>query len=259
MDAKCQDNRHVLNSLYLKLKDYQSIFLTVEDLKLLGVEASRVGIFNEQLQFDPCFFRPHPERVLHKYPLGRNDIERLDSPPTLYDFLNEAKKFSTDEKEQLTIAKSSHKAHYEDSTHCGCDSIALDAYEHVDSHLTRPRRRNPDDEKFRDWFHLESLTDFEYFDWEKGLKKGDPLPIQISPRDMYWVVKSAYRPWDNGNRAKPHCIINVLSTAYASEEDQSLTLHELKAIVNVMLPPSGSWPIPYSRYPSPFAHFIQWV
>jgi hypothetical protein len=137
MDAKCQGKRHVLNSFYLKLKDCQSIFFTVEDLRLLGVKASQVGISNEQLQFDPCFFRPHPERVLHKYPLGRNNIERLDSPPTLDDFLDKAKEFSTDEKEQLTIAKSSHKAHYEDSTHCGCDYIALDAYEHVYSHLTR--------------------------------------------------------------------------------------------------------------------------
>lgn len=165
MDAKSQDKGHVLNSLYLKLKDYQSIFLTVEDLELLGVKASQVEISDGQLQFDPCFFQPRPEKVLDKYPIGNpKDIAMLDCPPTLGNFLDEAKELSADEKEQLTIAKSRHKAYYEEFTRCGCYDNALEVYRYVDSQLTQLRRRNPNDANFRDWFYLISLTDLEYFE-----------------------------------------------------------------------------------------------
>ncbi|OQE13165.1 hypothetical protein PENFLA_c053G09807 [Penicillium flavigenum] len=237
VNGKYQDKRHVLNSLYLKLKDYQSIFLTVEDLKLLGVEASQVGISDRQLQFDPCFFRPHSEKVLHKYPIRTpQDIAKLGNSATLDDFVDEAKESSTDEKEQLTIAKSRLKAYYEESACFWCYDNALEVPEYVDSQLTQPRKRNPNDEDYQDWFYLFSLTDLELFDWAKGWKKGDPLPWELFTPNVHWRVHRAYRHWDNGNRAKPHCILEIVSDAYASDEDQCLTIHELRAIVNLMLP-----------------------
>ena len=69
----------------------------------------------------------------------------------------------------------------------------------------------------------------------KGWKKGDPVPCQVYPPGFHWQVQCAYRPRDNGNRAKPHFIIEVVSDAYASAEDQSLTIQKLRAIVNLML------------------------
>ncbi|KAJ5415280.1 hypothetical protein N7465_003975 [Penicillium sp. CMV-2018d] len=238
MRTKSQAKRHVLNSLYLILKDYQSIFLTIEELNLLGVKASQVDVSDERLQFDPCFFEPYPEKkILHKYRMVTpRTIEKLDDPPTLDDFLEEAKKSSADEKEQLAIAKSRHKAYYAESTRDGCYDNALEVHRHLDLHLDPMRTTNADANYTEDRFYLFQLTDLEIFDETKGWKKGDPMTCQVYPPGFHWQVPCAYRPRDNGNRAKPHFIIEVVSDAYASAEDQSLTLNELRAIVNLMLP-----------------------
>ncbi|CAI7619932.1 unnamed protein product [Penicillium viridicatum] len=238
MGIESQEKYHVLNSLYLKLKDYQSIFLTIEELTLLGVKASQVDVSDERLQFDPCFFEPYPEKnILHKYRMVTpRTIEKLDDPPTLDDFLEEAKKFSADEKEQLAIAKSRHKAYYAESTRDGCYDNALEVHRHLGLHLNPMRTTNADANYTEVRLYLIRLTDLETFDETKGWKKGDPMTCQVYPPGFHWQVPCAYRPRDNGNCAKPHFIIEVVSDAYASAEDQSLTIQELRAIVNLMLP-----------------------
>lgn len=59
-----------LKQLYQQVESYRSVFLSPEDLQALGIQASQVDITEDgALQFNPCLFRPHPERVLEKYPL----------------------------------------------------------------------------------------------------------------------------------------------------------------------------------------------
>ncbi|KAJ5699758.1 hypothetical protein N7536_002771 [Penicillium majusculum] len=90
------------------------------------------------------------------------DIDELDDPPTLDDFLEEAKRFSADEKEQLAIAKPRHKAYYAESTRAGCYDNALET-------LTMWRTR----------FYLHQLTDLECFDEAKGWRRGDLMPHEF--------------------------------------------------------------------------------
>lgn len=72
------------------------------------------------------------------------DIDELDDPPTLDDFLEEAKRFSADEKEQLAIAKPRHKAYYVESTRAGYYDNALEVERHIDGHLGHIRTTNAD-------------------------------------------------------------------------------------------------------------------
>lgn len=65
----------------------------------------------------------------------------------------------------------------------------------------------------------------------QGWKRGDPILHELFTLNVLWKVEYAYRPRDNGNRGKPHFIMEVISHAYASAEDQSLTIHKLRDIV----------------------------
>lgn len=67
--AKAQRDQR-LKQLYDQVDDYGFVFLSPEDLQVCGIQASQVDITEDgTLLFNPCFFRPHPERVLEKYPL----------------------------------------------------------------------------------------------------------------------------------------------------------------------------------------------
>lgn len=61
-------------------------------LALRGIEARQVETTGEgNLQFEPCYFEPHPEKVLPEYPINvaanMYDVRRLDCFPTLEDAL----------------------------------------------------------------------------------------------------------------------------------------------------------------------------
>lgn len=101
------------------------------------------------------------------------------------------------------------------------------------------------------------------------------MPHEFFTPNVLWKVHCAYRPRDNGNRAKPHFIMEVISDAYARAKDQSLTIHKLRAIVNLMLPrvvrgryctadihpvslSLGRMASGYANIWLAFAHFIHW-
>lgn len=85
-------NRDIIWEIFRKIEDCQSIFLSPSDLQAFGVEASQVGISNDTLQFEPCFFNPHPVGIFQKYPIDMNfesyNPGRLEYVPTLQDALN---------------------------------------------------------------------------------------------------------------------------------------------------------------------------
>lgn len=67
--AKAQRDQR-LKQLYDQVDNYESVFLSPKDLQACGIQASKVDITDDgTLLFNPCFFQPHPERVLEKYPL----------------------------------------------------------------------------------------------------------------------------------------------------------------------------------------------
>jgi hypothetical protein len=60
-----------LKSLFQRLEDLEPDFPSPEDLQGLGIQTFEVPFDpdEETLKFDPCFFRPHPDKLLEKYPI----------------------------------------------------------------------------------------------------------------------------------------------------------------------------------------------
>ncbi|OQE14761.1 hypothetical protein PENFLA_c035G10519 [Penicillium flavigenum] len=60
-----------LRSLFQRLKDLEPDFPSPEDLQGLGIQTFEVPFDpdEETLKFNPCFFRPHPDKLLEKYPI----------------------------------------------------------------------------------------------------------------------------------------------------------------------------------------------
>lgn len=85
MHARTKPTRHpVLTLLYRRLKDHESFILSPSNLQDLGIQASQVDVTDDGiLQFQPCFFRPYPERVLQLYPLDTSAM--TEGLPELYD------------------------------------------------------------------------------------------------------------------------------------------------------------------------------
>lgn len=82
MDAQTLIRRHdVLKNLHQQVNDCESFFLSPSNLQGFGIRAYQVGITDDGvLQFHPCFFLPHPERVLQKYPIDTSQISVDDCP-----------------------------------------------------------------------------------------------------------------------------------------------------------------------------------
>jgi len=79
MEVKAQRDE-TLKQLYQQVQNSGSVFLSPEDLQTFGIQASEVGIIEDgTLQFNPCFFRPYPERVLEKYPIDPQELPSIDT------------------------------------------------------------------------------------------------------------------------------------------------------------------------------------
>ena len=95
--AETQAQPHAfLRSLVQQARDLEPDFLSPEDFQRLGVQAFQVSLapeHDEGLQFDPCFFRPHPDKLFEKYPVY---IYHLEEDPqdiqftTFNDYLQNA-------------------------------------------------------------------------------------------------------------------------------------------------------------------------
>lgn len=63
-----------LQALLEELYDFESLFLSPDDLEMLDVQASQVSLTSEnELSFNPCFFRPQPDGLFEKYPLDEEE------------------------------------------------------------------------------------------------------------------------------------------------------------------------------------------
>lgn len=93
MDPKApQESRKSLTVIWRQVEGCHSTFLSPSDLRAFGIETRQVETTGDgALQLEPCYFVPHPEEVLRKYPtnydINGNDVRRLDGIPTLEDAL----------------------------------------------------------------------------------------------------------------------------------------------------------------------------
>ncbi|KAJ5188190.1 hypothetical protein N7491_004514 [Penicillium cf. griseofulvum] len=69
MDPETQEPHGFLKRLYQRVEAFEANHPLHDDLQWLGIQVSQVATVNETILFDPCFFRPHPERLLQKYPV----------------------------------------------------------------------------------------------------------------------------------------------------------------------------------------------
>lgn len=134
-----------LKRLHQQLRSCNSVFLSPDDLQKFGIQASQIDMTEDGgLQFDPCFFQPHPERVLEKYPLDPLNMEkdmeplnlRADYDAILEEFIkvypdpDEAIKWATWEfNEEIELYAGDWRAH------------SYATWDHIDCHMKAKNRK----------------------------------------------------------------------------------------------------------------------
>jgi hypothetical protein len=85
MDSATQEPHGFLKLLSWQLRVFEPNHPSLDDLQRLGIQVSQVATVGDELiQFDPCFFLPHPDRLLKKYPVEADpDTPRPTTPPRL--------------------------------------------------------------------------------------------------------------------------------------------------------------------------------
>lgn len=89
-----------------------------------------------------------------------------------------------------------------------------------------------------------------YAEYQPGRKKkrNDP-PISEHAFGLCWRIQTLFHDSEE-NAPLPHAIIDTVAHVPANHADQSLTLHEVRAIVNMMLIRTSHRPFRrYSNYP----------
>ncbi|KAJ5868580.1 hypothetical protein N7534_003133 [Penicillium rubens] len=96
--AETQAQSHAfLRSLIQQAKDLEPDFPSPDDFQRLGVQVVQVPLAPENdqgLQFEPCFFRPHPDKLFQKHPIHpldlENDPQNIQYSETLKDYIEDA-------------------------------------------------------------------------------------------------------------------------------------------------------------------------
>ncbi|CAG8092803.1 unnamed protein product [Penicillium salamii] len=231
MHARTRPSRHpVLKLLYRRLKDSESFFLSPRNLQDLGIRASQVDITDDGiLQFRPCFFRPYPERILQVYPLDTsnlfNDLPVLYYQPDFASMLAEVCLKYPDAEDPLKIAR----FQYEEHAMLRSPDEWLTHARETESYIRRihdlSRKGRPE---------LSSLLDLGTLQSSLEPTKHDPPTHEERPGGPSWQMKQLL---DNSheNPPLPHAIMATIAHVPANFEPQSLTLHELRAIVNMLI------------------------
>jgi hypothetical protein len=157
MNSRKQGRDSVLHSLYLRVKEYKPFFLSLDDLKVLGIQASQVETSQDgDINFNPCFFQPHPDRVLQKYPLDDpNDIPDLNCPNLDY-FLRKVEQEYPDQKYPVIKAKTLYKEYLRFWPDDQWERKALETKTHVEYQLSTLRKGSTG------LFFTDDLTDFRF-------------------------------------------------------------------------------------------------
>jgi hypothetical protein len=81
-----------LRALVDELRDFEALFLSPDDLERLDVQAVPVSLGSgNELSFNPCYFRPHPDGLFKKYPSVQDedeDIVYMQYFPTLQEVID---------------------------------------------------------------------------------------------------------------------------------------------------------------------------
>lgn len=152
MDSKMQEPHGFLKSLYWQLKAFEPNHPSHDDLQKLGIQVSQVAtVKDETILFDPCFFLPHTDTLLQKYPVetdpdseGTTKPPRLNAVPTFDQLLEECQDLYSNPEEVLKEAT----YHFEQYQESQCDKNwylqGLIIQRHIDWQLHAPRNIQPE-------------------------------------------------------------------------------------------------------------------
>ncbi|KAJ5509959.1 hypothetical protein N7453_002062 [Penicillium expansum] len=210
MDSGTREPHSFLKRLSRQLKAFESNHPSYDNLQRFGIQVSQVAtVNNENILFDPCFFHPHPDRLLQKYPVSLSPEENEKPPrmrlvPTLDEILEDCQEEYSDPEEVQEAVEAQ-----------------IEALENLQYH--------------EDWY-MQGLSIHEYMGWQLQVppyKQGDPGLCSIQPK--YWQVKHALRYSSARGPLRPHTIMSCIADVAVNDTDQGPTTHELGAIINMML------------------------
>lgn len=142
MDAEAKAS---LKRLQQQVRSCESVFLSPDDLQMFGIQASQIDMTEDgRLQFDPCFFQPHPERVLEKYPLDPlnmdEDMEPLNLRPDYDAILEKYSEVFPDTDEAIRYATERYN---QDIELYAEDWLAHShrTWQHIDCHISAQNRK----------------------------------------------------------------------------------------------------------------------
>ncbi|KAI2701906.1 hypothetical protein CBS147332_7682 [Penicillium roqueforti] len=230
--AETQDRpRALLGSLVQQARDLEPDFLSPEDFQRLGVQAFQVSLAPEDgegLQFDPCFFQPHPDKLREKYLIY---IYHLEDDPrdiqftTLNDYIQDALTEHSPEYAPI-IARMENEEDFDVPPERDPYMHAQDVEEAIESHI-KAGRSGP-----HEWFSLVNFRKKDQERWNPNQREDDPRVYEGFEDPKPWRVVNHYRYISRP--LKPHSIMSCLAQIWP-DGNQSLTTHELRAIVNMML------------------------
>ncbi|KAJ5534695.1 hypothetical protein N7527_000949 [Penicillium freii] len=245
MDAQTLIRRHdVLKNLQQRVNGFETFFLSPSELQGFGIRAYQVGITDDGvLQFHPCFFLPHPERVLQKYPIDTSRISvdgcpKLNNRPDFDSILKHVLITNPNAEDPFTLARESYEEIMLVAGPHEWGSRAHETQYYMSWHIRTCRKGRP---TFFSLIGLGSLTAL----WRTKIKTTGP---QIYERGLglHWQIESLLEDSDESSPV-PHAIMETIAHVPANHADQSLTLHEVRAIVNMMLIRTSQRP--FRKYP----------
>ncbi|KAJ5201917.1 uncharacterized protein N7498_006580 [Penicillium cinerascens] len=238
-NAKAQRDQR-LTQLYDEVDDYESVFLSPKDLQACGIQASQVDITEDgTLLFNPCYFRPHPERVLEKYPLDplkqATYIPYLNFRLDLDTLFERIKKGSPGIKHEDAVELTNHEFRLKTEMFAGNWSRHAHATErHIMGQITaHPRKGRPGLFSF---FDLGSPRMY----WRTKPRRGEWPLINYLVEDG---PQRRYRQWEafdlrEDSRKKspqPHATLTTVAHVAADDADHCLTSSEVKAILATLV------------------------
>lgn len=165
--AKTQAQPHAfLRSLVQQARDLEPDFPSPDDLQRLGIKAFQVSLAPENdkgLQFEPCFFRPHPNKLFQTYPLHvlalENDPQDIQYTKTLKDYIEDALTEHSPENAPI-IARMEYKISSDFPPERDPYIHAKDVEKMIESHIRAGR------DELGAWFTLGDLRDYKQECWK---------------------------------------------------------------------------------------------
>jgi hypothetical protein len=165
--AETQAQPHdFLRSLVQQARGLEPDFPSPDDFQKLGIKAFQVSLApenDESLQFEPCFFRPHPDKPFQKYPIHvlalEDDPQDIQYTETLKDYIEDALTENSPENAPI-IARMEYKMS-SDFPPERDPYNAKDVEKMIESHIRVVRYGT------HEWFALGDLRDDKQECWEQ--------------------------------------------------------------------------------------------